>query len=473
MKVDISSILPQRPPFVMVEDFVSYSPETVVTALTVRADNIFFEDGALSAEGLMENFAQTCAARIGYINKYILHKDVNIGYIGAVKNWELKRLPREGERILTRIDVIQEIGPMVKVRAEASADSDLLASGEMTIALSDIAVSPGAEAATSATPMPSQKTASQPLPLAATEQLVEVRGNRLTFYEVAADGSRRKVLSSPCGYGRNGFALPPAGLPFSEGCPFQGGDARTGAVPSLPIKREGDGRTPVGVFPLDLLFGTGPDPRNSRSCKDSSNSAGVFFGSNQASTDTAEPHSGDGGQSVGTVLPYRQITPFSYWSGEPDTYNNWVELPSAGNEVCKVSEKPGHLAQKRPKTCTVSQESGHLTHPDAERQSPAAGPMPASEHLADYPVQYKYAASIGYNTEKPVFGAGSAIFLHCFGPRKGISRLLHLPAWLRGLFRCADISTAGCISVPERVMLRLLRALRPGAKICITPNNNN
>ena len=326
MKVDISSILPQRPPFVMVEDFVSYSPETVVTALTVRADNIFFEDGALSAEGLMENFAQTCAARIGYINKYILHKDVNIGYIGAVKNWELKRLPREGERILTRIDVIQEIGPMVKVRAEASVDTDPLASGEMTIALSDIAVSPGAEAATSATATPgvapkirdfrgpqwpAQKTASQPLPQAATEQLIEVRGHRLTFYEVAADGSRRKVLRSFCGYGRNGFALPPAGMPFSEGCPFQGGDARTGAVPSLPVKHEGDGRTPVGVFPLDLLFGTGPDPRNSRSCKDSSNSAGVFSGSNQASTDAAEPHSGDRGQSVGTVLPYRQITPFS------------------------------------------------------------------------------------------------------------------------------------------------------------------
>lgn len=430
MKVDISSILPQRPPFVMVEDFVSYSPETVVTALTVRADNIFFEDGALSAEGLMENFAQTCAARIGYINKYILHKDVNIGYIGAVKNWELKRLPREGERILTRIDVIQEIGPMVKVRAEASVDTDPLASGEITIALSDIAVSPGAEAATSATatPMPSQKTASQPLPQAATEQLVEVRGNKLTFYEVAADGSRRKVLSSPCGYGRNGFALPPAGLQSSEGSPRPD-------TSSLPVKHEGDGRTPVGVFPLDLAFGLAGNP--------------------------------------GTALPWRDITQGSYWSEEPDTYNNWVELPSAGNEVCKVSEKPGHLAQKRPKTCTVSQESGHLTHPDAERQSPAAGPMPAGEHLADYPVQYKYAASIGYNTEKPVFGAGSAIFLHCFGPRKGLSRLLHLPAWLRGLFRCADISTAGCISVPESVMLRLLLALRPEAKICITPNNNN
>ena len=141
MKVDIAAILPQRPPFVMVDEFVSFSMETVVMALTVHADNIFFEDGALAAEGLLENFAQTCAARIGYINKYILHRDVNIGYIGAVKNWTLHRLPKEGERFETRIDVIQEIGPMVKVGVVAKVGEEILAEGEMTIALSDIAKS--------------------------------------------------------------------------------------------------------------------------------------------------------------------------------------------------------------------------------------------------------------------------------------------------------------------------------------------
>ena len=141
MKVDIAAILPQRPPFVMVDEFISFSMETVVTALTVRADNIFFEDGTLAAEGLLENFAQTCAARVGYINKYILHREVNIGYIGAVKNWTLHRLPVEGERFETRIDVIQEIGPMVKVGVVATSGAEVLAEGEMTIALSDIAKS--------------------------------------------------------------------------------------------------------------------------------------------------------------------------------------------------------------------------------------------------------------------------------------------------------------------------------------------
>lgn len=417
MKVDISAILPQRPPFVMIDEFLSYSPETVQTALTVSGSNIFFEDGCLSAEGLMENFAQTCAARIGYINKYILHKDVNIGYIGAVKNWELTRLPREGEKVVTRIDVIQEIGPMVKVKAEARAGEDLLAAGEMTIALSDIAVEPGAEAATSATAtrVPPQKTASQPLPQADGEQLIEVRGNRLTFYEVAADGSRRKVLCSPCGHGRNGFALPPAGLPSASVASSGQPEASAGAV--LPVKREGDGRTPIGTYPLELAFGLAGNP--------------------------------------GTALPWRDIGPDSYWSGEPDSYNTWVESTSE-NKTFPAVQTVDHLEQKRPISSPAVQEMDHL------EQQKVAG-----EHLADYPVQYKYAAAIGYNTAAPVFGAGSAIFLHCFGPRKGISRLLHLPAWLRGFFRCSDIATAGCISVPESVMLRLLRALRLGAKIKI------
>ena len=413
MKVDISAILPQRPPFVMIDEFLSYSPETVQTALTVSGGNIFFEDGCLSAEGLMENFAQTCAARIGYINKYILHKDVNIGYIGAVKNWALNRLPREGEKIVTRIDVIQEIGPMVKVKAEARVGEDVLASGEMTIALSDIAVEPGAEAATSATATrePSQKTASQPLPSATPGQLIEVRGNRLALYEIAADGSRRKVLRSPCGHGRNGFALPPAGLPSSAG------QLEASADVALPVKREGDGRTPIGTYPLELAFGLAGNP--------------------------------------GTALPWRDIGPDSYWSGEPDSYNTWVECLSE-SKVFQVSQSLDHLEQKRPISSPAVQEMDHL------EQQKVAG-----EHLADYPLQYKYAAAIGYNTAAPVFGAGSAIFLHCFGPRKGISRMLHLSAWLRGLFRCSDIATAGCISVPEAVMVRLLRALRPGAMIKI------
>lgn len=181
------------------------------------------------------------------------------------------------------------------------------------------------------------------------EQRIIVRGHRFELWETAPDGRRHRLLRCYCGYGRNGFA----------------------AFPAPGAKREGDGRTPVGVFPLELAFGLAPNP--------------------------------------GTALPWRDVTPSSFWSGDKENYNTWQESP------CKEGER-----------------------------------------LADYPVQYKYAAVIGYNTVEPQFGAGSAIFLHCYGTRK---------SW----FQCRGkrTATAGCISIPEKVMVRLLKVLRPGAVIDI------
>ena len=71
------------------------------------------------------------------------------------------------------------------------------------------------------------------------------------------------------------------------------------------------------------------------------------------------------------------------------------------------------------------------------------------EHMIDHP-QYKYGMVIGYNTNHKK-GKGSAIFLHCNG---------------RG-------STAGCVSVPESTMLKLLKSTHEGAYIIITSSENN
>jgi L,D-peptidoglycan transpeptidase YkuD (ErfK/YbiS/YcfS/YnhG family) len=61
---------------------------------------------------------------------------------------------------------------------------------------------------------------------------------------------------------------------------------------------------------------------------------------------------------------------------------------------------------------------------------------------------YRYAAVIDFNYRHPVFGRGSGIFLH-------VSH--HSP-------------TAGCVSLPERDLLAVLRWMRPGARILIGPS---
>ena len=84
-QIDIHELLPQQEPFVMIGTLTCFDEVRTVTETTIAADNIFVDDGRFSASGLIENVAQTCAARIGFLNKYILGNGITIGVIVAVR----------------------------------------------------------------------------------------------------------------------------------------------------------------------------------------------------------------------------------------------------------------------------------------------------------------------------------------------------------------------------------------------------
>ena len=97
---------------------------------------------------------------------------------------------------------------------------------------------------------------------------------------------------------------------------------------------------------------------------------------------------------AGTDYAYRRVTNKSWWCQDNASlsYNRWVE--------------------RLPKDCRAKE----------------------SEHLVSYPVQYAKAMVIGFNYAHPVRGRGAGIFLHVNG---------------RG-------PTAGCVSVPDTAMRRIL-----------------
>ena len=76
----------------------------------------------------------------------------------------------------------------------------------------------------------------------------------------------------------------------------------------------------------------------------------------------------------------------------------------------------------------------------------------SGEHLIDY-YQYKYAMAIGFNRDPTVYGKGSAIFLHCKSNDH----------WY----------TAGCVSVEESVMKKLLLMSRNGVYMIIVKNRGD
>lgn len=135
--IPVQELIPQRAPFLMIDKLKEFDSYRTTTEFTVKEDNIFFEDKSLSAVGLIENIAQTCAARMGYINR-ISGEPVKLGLIGAVRNMMVKRTPIANEKLNTTITIMEEIFNMTLVHARIESKGELLAEAEMKIALSGI-----------------------------------------------------------------------------------------------------------------------------------------------------------------------------------------------------------------------------------------------------------------------------------------------------------------------------------------------
>lgn len=109
-----------------------------------------------------------------------------------------------------------------------------------------------------------------------TDQIILCIDHNLMLWDKQTDGSWKKSLDFYCGYGRNGLRR------FDQ-------------------RKEGDGTTPIGSFPILHAFGFGENP--------------------------------------GTAMTWRPITENSYWSAEEATYNTWVEsiVPVAGEHLSEYT----------------------------------------------------------------------------------------------------------------------------------------
>ena len=134
-QIDIHELLPQQEPFVMVGNLISFDEVKTVTETTIAADNIFVDDGRFSASGLIENVAQTCAARIGFVNKFILGNGITIGVIGAVRKLVINSLPAVGQTITTTVEIVSEVFGMTLAKATVTCEGEELLSTEIKISV--------------------------------------------------------------------------------------------------------------------------------------------------------------------------------------------------------------------------------------------------------------------------------------------------------------------------------------------------
>lgn len=137
-QISIYDLLPQKPPFVLIDKLLHYDPVETRTSFTPQRDSLFIDDnGCFSQSGILENIAQTCAARMGYIN-LMSGESVKLGFIGAVKDYVVHRTPAIGERIVTTITVLNEVLSLTLVSAVVCSQEEVLAECQMKIAISEI-----------------------------------------------------------------------------------------------------------------------------------------------------------------------------------------------------------------------------------------------------------------------------------------------------------------------------------------------
>lgn len=148
--------------------------------------------------------------------------------------------------------------------------------------------------------------------------------------------------------------------------------ARVGKNGITSSKREGDGKTPTGIYSFGQAFGVAGNP--------------------------------------GTSRGWLQVNNNHYWVDDVNSpyYNKLVDASQTGIQ------------------------------------------WSSAEHLIGYPTAYRYAIAVNYNTACTP-GAGSAIFLHC----------------------STGGSTAGCISVSQSNMIRILQSLQGDTLIGIYQNSNS
>lgn len=131
---DIKRLIPQREPFIMVDEIEVSDDTHAVTNLTVRTDNYFMlPDGTMSETGLIEHIAQSCSALMGSMALEQQMDNPPVGLIGEVKRFECQRRPCQDEKVETSIEFGFVFGNVTIATGESRVGEELIAKAQLKI----------------------------------------------------------------------------------------------------------------------------------------------------------------------------------------------------------------------------------------------------------------------------------------------------------------------------------------------------
>lgn len=128
----ILELIPQKPPFVMVDTLFEYTALTGVMGFTIPEDNILVDKGTFSEPGLIEHMAQSMSLHRGYHGFLEGLDKPKTGFIGVIKTVEIFELPQAGTTLRTYVEILHEILNVTSVSARTQNEAgDVIATSEM------------------------------------------------------------------------------------------------------------------------------------------------------------------------------------------------------------------------------------------------------------------------------------------------------------------------------------------------------
>ena len=133
-KEAVENLLPQKFPFVMVDKMYSYTETSLISGLKIKSDNIFVENNSFLEAGIIEHMAQSVALHTGY-EFFLKNETVPTGYIGSIKDIEIKKCPKVDDTIQSAVTILQEFAGITLVDIVTTLNNEEIARGQMKTVL--------------------------------------------------------------------------------------------------------------------------------------------------------------------------------------------------------------------------------------------------------------------------------------------------------------------------------------------------
>lgn len=132
----IDELIPQKYPFVFVDEVVSFNETEISTRFEVKSNAILVSEGKLQEAALIENMAQTAAALEG-CNAKLRNSEVKVGFIGSVKNLEIIKVAKVGQILETKLKIITNVLGVNIAEGKVFVNDELIAHCTINIFLKE------------------------------------------------------------------------------------------------------------------------------------------------------------------------------------------------------------------------------------------------------------------------------------------------------------------------------------------------